>query len=115
MKVRIPGSNKKSDSGDFQDIAHKVKEMQKEMEIKLEELSRKEYYAVSGGGTVNVTVNGSSRIVSLKIDPKALSSSDTEIIEDMIIAAVNEALRNVDDEKEKISRNLSSGLPAGLI
>ena len=72
--------------------------------------------ASSGGGMVNVKMNGQKQIVDLRIEPEVFASKDQEMLQDLVRAAVNEAGRRVDDELANQMKNLTAGMPgiAGL-
>jgi DNA-binding YbaB/EbfC family protein len=65
----------------------------------------------AGGGMVTVIVNGAKQVQSLKIDPEAVSKDDVEILQDMIVAAINDAHRKADDE---LGRQMGGMLPPGM-
>ena len=72
----------------------------------------------SGGGMVVVTANGKQKIVTIKIDPEVVSSDDVEMLEDLITAAVNQALEKsqemAQEEMQKVTGNMLGNLPGGL-
>ena len=87
-----------------------AQKMQQELLRMQEEQENKTYTAKSGGGMVTATVNGKHEVVALEINPEAVDPDDVEMLQDMIIAAVNEAMRNADaDAAQNMSR-----LPGGL-
>ncbi len=93
--------------------AQKVKE---EMDRLQEEMGSKTVEASSGGGMVTAVVNGRQEIVSVKIDPEAAESGDLEMLQDLVVAAVNEALRK---SRELFSQEVSKmaggfGIPPGI-
>jgi len=71
-----------------------VQQMQEQMQKAQEELKNETVEATAGGGMVTVTATGGGEIKSIKIDPKAIDPNDPEMLEDMVVAAVNEALRS---------------------
>lgn len=75
-----------------------------------EELEEKMYTATSGGGAVTVTVNGKKEIDELVIKPEAVDPDDVEMLEDLVIAAVNEALRMADESSASEMSKLTGGL-----
>jgi DNA-binding YbaB/EbfC family protein len=89
--------------------------MQARMQEVQEEVGQRTVEASSGGGMVTVSANGKGEIVSLKIDKEAVASGDIEMLEDLVLAAVNEAHRRADDmmkaELSKIAGPLGGGLP----
>ena len=84
--------------------------MQRQMEETTKELEEKEITASSGGGAVAVTVSGKKEITKVKIDPEAVDTDDIEMLEDMIMAAANEALRQM----EELSRESMAKITGGL-
>ena len=91
--------------------------MQKQMETQQAELEAKEFSAAAGGGVVEVTVTGKREVTKVKIDPEAVDPDDVEMLEDLIMAATNEALRKCEEKSQaqmsKITGGLS-GLTGGL-
>lgn len=89
--------------------------MQKQMEETTKELEEKEYEASSGGGAVKVKINGKKEITELHLDEDIVDKDDIEMLEDTIIAAVNEAIRmQSEDEKAqmgKITGGMGGGFP----
>src|SRR6201997_2705154 len=67
--------------------------------------------ASSGGGTVNVKMDGRKQLLSLKIDPEAVKSGDVEMLQDLITAAVNGAARKVDDAMQSVMGGMLGGIP----
>ncbi len=91
-------------------LMKQAQKMQRQMEEASKELEEKEFTASSGGGAVNVTVSGKKEIVSLKISEEAVDPDDVEMLEDMITAAVNEALRSVDEFSQERMAAATGGL-----
>lgn len=87
-----------------------VQQMQKQMAKAQEELATQEIEASAGGGMVTVKVTGDLRVVSIKIDPGAVDTEDIEMLEDMVLAATNEALRSA----QELASSKMSGLTGGL-
>ena len=73
-------------------------------------LAQTELTAHSGGGMVSATVNGKHQLVKLEIDPQAVDPDDVEMLEDMVMAAVNEAMRMTDELAEREMGNLAGGM-----
>ena len=90
-----------------------VQKMQQEMLRAQEELQNKTYTATAGGGMVTASVNGSHEIVALEIKPEAVDPEDVEMLQDMVIAAVNEAMRAAEAEASKSMSKFSGGLNLG--
>ena len=84
--------------------------MQRQMEESQKELESKEFTAKAGGGAVEVTVTGKKTVSKITIDKEAVDPEDTEMLEDTIMAAVNEALRMADEASEAIMGKMSGGL-----
>jgi len=100
-------------------MAKMMKQLQKaqaEMSRLQEELGGKTVESSSGGGAVRVVANGRKELVSLQIDPEAISEDNREILEDMIVAAVNEAFNRVDEMISSEMQKLTGGmnLPPGM-
>ncbi len=84
--------------------------MQRQMEEATRELETKEVTAAAGGGVVEVTVSGKKEITKIKIDPEAVDPDDVEMLEDLIMAACNEALRKMDEESQASMSKITGGL-----
>lgn len=91
MKVRIPNSGGPSNMNQMLKQAQK---MQEDMANLQEDLDNREYTAVSGGGMIEVTIDGKHIVKSIKIKPEAVDPDDVEMLEDLITVAVNEAVNN---------------------
>ncbi|HWR39576.1 MAG TPA: YbaB/EbfC family nucleoid-associated protein [Patescibacteria group bacterium] len=102
--------------GNMAGMMKKVQKMQAEMAKMQEELKLRTIDVSTGGGAVKVTINGEKKIQSLKIDPAAVDPSDVEMLEDLVTAAVNEAITKVDDMMAQEMGKLTGGmnLPPGL-
>lgn len=87
-----------------------VQDMQKQMVKTQEELATMEVEAGAGGGMVTVKVSGDLKINSIKIDPGAVDPEDVEMLEDMVLAATNEALRSA----QELANSKMSGVTGGL-
>ena len=81
--------------GNMSQMMKQAQEMQKQMDKVKEELAQTAIEATSGGGMVRVEISGNYELLDLKIDPSAVDPEDVEMLEDMVIAAVNEALIQV--------------------
>jgi DNA-binding YbaB/EbfC family protein len=80
-----------------------------------ESLGKVEVEGTSGGGTVVAKVNGRLEVVSLRIDPKLVSDQDVELLEDLVVAAVNAGLLKARETAAQSVMSLGGGLPAGLL
>ena len=92
----------------------KAQKMQEEMVKAQEELGQKEYTATSGGGAVTAVVKGSNEIVSLKLNPEVVDPDEIEMLEDLIVTAVNQALKTADEESAAIMRQATGGGMPGM-
>ena len=90
-----------------------AQKMQQEMLRMQEEMETKTYAATTGGGMVKAEVNGKHEVVTLEINPEAVDPDDVEMLQDMIIAAVNEAMRSADADAANNMSRLTGGLNLG--
>ena len=91
----------------LQQMMQQVKKMQEELQQQMESLRVE---ASSGGGMVTVRMNGAKHVLAVKIDPEALKNSDAEMLQDLVQAAVNQALRQVDEAMADKLGGLTGGL-----
>jgi len=89
--------------------------MQQDLLKMQEELDQAEYTAASGGGVVSATVTGKRELKALTIDPDAVDPEDVEMLQDLVIAAVNEALRKAEDAANSNMSRLTGGLNLGSL
>ena len=112
MKVRLPQGMGGGPSN-MQNMLKQAQKMQEDMAAKQEELEAREYDISAGGGVVAVKINGKKEILSVKIDPVVVDPDDVETLEDLVVAAVNEAIKKVEavssEEMQKITGSM--GLP----
>ncbi|MEA4932416.1 MAG: YbaB/EbfC family nucleoid-associated protein [Lawsonibacter sp.] len=87
-----------------------AQKMQQDMMNLQQELQEKNYQATAGGGVVSATVNGKHELKSLVIDPEAIDPDDVEMLQDMIVAAVNEAMRSADSDAADTMSKLTGGM-----
>ena len=87
-----------------------AQKMQQDMMRMQQELQEKEYQAAAGGGVVSAVVNGKHELKALTIDPEAVDPDDVEMLQDMIVAAVNEAMRAADADASETMSKLTGGL-----
>ncbi len=90
-----------------------VQKMQQDMLRMQEEMERKTYTATTGGGMVKAEVNGKHEIVSLQINPEAVDPDDVDMLQDMVIAAVNEAMRAAESDAASSMSQMTGGLNLG--
>ena len=90
-----------------------AQKMQQDMLKMQEELDAKTYSASAGGGVVTAEVNGKRELITLTIDPEAVDPEDVEMLQDMVVAAVNEAMRKAEAEASQNMSRLTGGLNLG--
>ena len=96
--------------GNMQQLMRQAQKMQEDLVKAQEELDLMEYEATSGGGMVQCKVNGKREIVSLTIKPEAVDPDDVEMLQDLVLAAVNEGLRTANETTEREMGKLTGGL-----
>ena len=107
MKVRIPNSG---GPGNMNQMLKQAQKMQEDMTNLQADLEEREYTATSGGGMVEVTVDGKHLIKSIKINPDAVDPEDVEMLEDLVTVAVNEAVGNAIKTAEEEMGAITGGL-----
>ena len=97
-------------------IGKMMKDLQKMQAKMQQDIDALEIEGTAGGGVVTVRMNGKKQLTSLSLSPEAITPDDAELMEDLILAAVNEAGRQVDEQVEQMTQGLASGLnlPGGL-
>lgn len=90
-----------------------AQKMQQDLLKMQEEMETKTYTASAGGGMISATVNGKHELTALEINPEAVDPDDVEMLQDMVIAAVNEAMRTADSESQAAMGKLTGGLNLG--
>ncbi len=96
--------------GNMNNLMKQAQKMQKQMEEAQAELQNSEYTATAGGGAVEVTISGTKEITKIKLDPEAVDPDDVEMLEDMIMAAVNEAIRHVEEASAQKMSAITGGI-----
>ena len=96
--------------GNMNNVMKQMQKMQKQMEEMQASLDEKEVEASSGGGAVTALVNGKKELLNLTIDESVVDPEDVEMLQDLVMAAVNEALRKVDEMMESEMRKLTGGM-----
>ncbi len=105
MKARIPGAD-----GGRGNMMKKIQEMQEEMERLKDEVEATDYTASAGGNAVEVVLSGAHELKAVNIKPEVIDPEEPEMLEDLIIAAVNEAIRKADDAMEQAMNKAQGGL-----
>ena len=104
MNARIPNQ------GGQANMMKRLQQMQDDMARVQKECEEAEYKASAGGGAIDVTVNGSHQVVSVKIQPDVVDPEDVEMLEDLLVAAVNEAMRKADETMEREMGKITGGM-----
>ena len=96
--------------GNMANLMKQAQKMQKQMEEQAKEMEEKSFTATAGGGAVEVTISGKREVIKVKLQEEVVDPDDIEMLEDLIIAATNEALRKVEEESAAVMSKLTGGL-----
>lgn len=96
--------------GNMNNIMKQAQKMQKQMEEAQAQLEESGYTATSGGGAVEVTISGKKEITSIKFDPEVVDPDDIEMLEDLTMAAVNEAIRKIEEVSAQKMSKITGGM-----
>ena len=96
--------------GNMNNLMKQAQKMQRQMEENQKALEEKEFTAAAGGGAVEVTVTGKREITNGKLSEEVVDPDDIEMLEDLIVAAANEALRKVEEESSAVMAKMTGGL-----
>ena len=96
--------------GNMANLMKQAQKMQRQMEEQAKEMETKEFSATAGGGAVEVTVSGSKKILKVKLDEEVVDPDDVEMLEDLIVAATNEALRKMEEDSQEKMGKVTGGL-----
>ena len=100
--------------GNMNNLMKQAQKMQRQMEENQKALEEKEFTATAGGGAVEVTISGKREVTKVKLSEDVVDPDDIEMLEDLIVAATNEALRKVEQESSAVMSKLTGGLGGGL-
>ena len=100
--------------GNMNNLMKQAQRMQRQMEEKQKELEEKQYSASAGGGAVTVTVSGKKEVLSVKLSEEVVDPDDIEMLEDLIMAATNEAMRKIDEASQQSMSQITGALGGGL-
>ncbi len=100
--------------GNMQQLARQAQMLQQQISQLQENLDKREFEATAGGGMVRAKVNGEREILELEIKPEAVDPNDVEMLQDMIVAALNEALKTAHETVENEMSKLTGGMGGGL-
>ncbi len=100
--------------GNMTNLMKQAQRMQRQMEEASKEIEEQQVTASSGGGAVEVTVSGKKEILNIKLAEEVVDPEDIEMLEDLIMAATNEALRQMDDISQESMSKITGGLDGGF-
>ena len=100
--------------GNMSNLMKQAQRMQRQMEEGQKELETKEFTAAAGGGAVEVTVSGKKEVVKVKLSEEVVDPEDIEMLQDLIVAATNEALRKAEEENAAMMNRMTGGLGGGF-
>ena len=109
MKARLP-KGMGGGPQNMQAMLKQAQKMQENIEAKKAELEAKEYVVTSGGGMVEITMTGKHEVKAIGINPEVVDPEDVEMLEDMLVAALNEANRQIDEEAQREIDGVTGGL-----
>lgn len=110
MKARLPQGVGRGAPNNMQGMLQQAQKMQADMTALQEDLAEREYTATVGGGTVTAVVDGKHSVKSLEINPEVVDPEDVEMLSDLVIAAVNEAIRQASAESEEEMGKITGGM-----
>ena len=110
MKARLPQGYGGGGANNMNSMLKQAQKMQEDMENIRSALDEKEYTVSVGGGAVEVTVNGSHEILSIKMQPDVVDPEDIEMLEDLLISALNESIKKANDAMEQGMEKAKGGL-----
>ena len=99
--------------GNMNNLMKQAQRMQRQMEQNQKEMETKEFTANAGGGAVSVTITGKREVTKVEISKDAVDPDDVEMLQDLIMAAMNEALKQVDSANEGMMNDMTGGLDLG--
>ena len=108
------GSMKATGAARQAEMQQKIAQMQEQMNATQEAIEAKEFTASVGGGVVEAKVNGKKEVLSINIKPEAVDPDDVEMLQDLVVSAVNEALRQAGEAMEQGMNSVTNGLNLGV-
>ena len=100
--------------GNMNNLMKQAQRMQRQMEETQKELEEKEITATAGGGAVEVTITGKKEITKVKLSPEVVDPDYIEMLEDLVVAAVNEAIRQIEELSQESMAKITGGLGGGF-
>ncbi|WP_038323592.1 YbaB/EbfC family nucleoid-associated protein [Caproiciproducens sp. R1] len=110
MKARLPQGYGGGGASNLQQLARQAQKIQEDMDQATAELEAKEYTAAAGGDAVKATVTGKMEVKTIDIKPEVVDPEDVEMLSDLVLAAVNEALRAAAADKSQRMEKISGGI-----
>ena len=96
--------------GNMANLMKQAQKMQRQMEEQQKEMEAKEFTATAGGGAVEVTVSGAKEVVRVKLSEEVVDPDDIEMLQDLIVAATNEALKQAEEASAQLMGKMTGGL-----
>lgn len=112
MRANVPKGM--SGPSNMQAMIRQAQKMQEDMAAKQEELDAREYEVKAGGGVVSVKINGKKEILSIDIQPEIVDPDDVETLSDILVAAVNEAIKRVESTNNEEMSKITGGMGMGM-
>lgn len=100
--------------GNMNNLMKQAQRMQRQMEESQKELEEQEITATAGGGAVEVTITGKKEIKAVKLSPEVVDPDDIEMLQDLVVAAVNEAIRKIEELSQESMAKITGGLGGGF-
>ena len=100
--------------GNMNNLMKQAQRMQRQMEEGQKELETREFTASAGGGAVEVTVSGKKEVLKVKLTEEVVDPEDIEMLQDLVMAAINEALRKAQEQSENNMRAITGGMSGGI-
>ena len=110
MKARVPNGMGKGPSNNMNQMLKQAQKMQDQITALQADLEQREFSASVGGGVVDLTINGKREVLKLKIKPEVVNPEETEMLEDLIMSAFNEAVHNLEEVSDKEMSALTGGV-----
>jgi DNA-binding YbaB/EbfC family protein len=96
--------------GNMNNLMKQAQRMQRQLEENKKKLEETDFTVTSGGGAVRLTVGGARIVKDLQIDPEAVDPDDVEMLQDMLVIAFNDAMKQIDEASEKLTGGMGMGL-----
>lgn len=110
MKARLPAGMGKGPSSNMNQMLKQAQKMQEDITALQTDLEQREFTASVGGGAVEIKINGKRNVLDLKIKPEVVDPEDVEMLQDLVMSAFNEAIKNLDETSEAEMSKLTGGV-----